>query len=222
MTNAASFLASAPTPFSVSSRGVDTPTRTAEFLVRRDNRRANLRHHLAELLAAYPCITLEIGAGHGHFLTEYAKAHPDEFCVGIDLLRDRVDRALRKRDRAKLANLVFLKTEAAEFIAALPPQIVLQRIFVLFPDPWPKRRHHKNRLMQADFLRALAARSKPGTELCFRTDDPGYFAAAQAVVQTHRDWEVASAPWPFERETVFQSRAPAYQSLVTTRRIVSS
>jgi tRNA (guanine-N7-)-methyltransferase len=132
-----------------------------------------------------------------------------------------VERAQRKRDRAKLANLVFLKAEAAEFIAALPSHVVLQRIFVLFPDPWPKRRHHKHRLMQTDFLHPLAAKSAPGADLCFRTDDAAYFTAAKAKVLAHPDWEVSlNVPWPFERETVFQSRAPAYQSLVALRRAI--
>jgi tRNA (guanine-N7-)-methyltransferase len=200
---------------------VDTPARTAEFIAHRDARRSSLQQLLADLLVAHPRITLEIGAGHGHFLTEYAKAHPTEFCLGFDLLRDRVERATRKRDRAKLANLVFLKAEAAELIAALPSQVILQRIFVLFPDPWPKRRHHKNRLMQADFLYTIAARASAGADLCFRTDDANYFAAAKTQVLAHPDWEVLpEVLWPFERETVFQSRAPAYQSLVATRRTV--
>jgi tRNA (guanine-N7-)-methyltransferase len=200
---------------------VDKPSRTAEFITRRNARRATLQHQLADLLAANPRITLEIGAGHGHYLTDYAAAHPEEFCVGVDLLRDRVERALRKRDRAKLANLAFLKAEAGEFIAALPSRVILQRIFVLFPDPWPKRRHHKNRLMQSDFLHALATHSTTETKLCFRTDDAAYFAAANAVVQAHPEWQTSSAPWPFERITVFQSRAAAYQSLVAQRRAIS-
>jgi len=197
---------------------VDNPSRTAEFIARRASRRSILQHQLADLLAAHPSITFEIGAGHGHFLTDYAAAHPAEFCVGIDLLRDRVERAVRKRDRAKLANLVFLKAEAEECIAALPPQVLLQRIFVLFPDPWPKRRHHKHRIMQTSFLQALAERAKAGADLCFRTDDAAYFTAAKTVVETHPAWAVSPAPWPFERATVFQSRAAVFQSLVALRR----
>ena len=166
----------------------------------------------------HPRITLEIGAGHGHFLTDYAAAHPEEYCVGIDLIRDRVERAVRKRDRAKLNNLIFLKAEAVECVDALPPQVVIQRVFVLFPDPWPKRRHHKNRIMQASFLHALAARTAAGADLCFRTDDAAYFTATKAVVSAHPDWVVSSTPWPFERATVFQSRAEVFQSLVANRR----
>lgn len=179
----------------------------------------SLRKVLAELFASTKQATLEIGAGHGHFLTDYAAAHPGEFCVGIDLLKDRVERATRKRDRARLANLAFLQAEAGEFLAELPPAVLFGRIFVLFPDPWPKRRHHKNRLMQADFLARLAERATVGAQLCFRTDDAEYFAAARAEVAAHRDWVLpADGVWPFERVTVFQSRAAGYQSLVAVCR----
>jgi len=202
---------------------VDNLARTAEFIARRDARRAALQHRLAELLADHKKITLEVGAGHGHFLADYAVAHPEEFCVGFDLLRDRVERALRKRDRAKLANLVFLKAEASELIAAIPSQVAINKVFILFPDPWPKRRHHKNRLIQADLLGELAAHAEAGAHLYFRTDYAEYFSAAKAEVMAHPDWELSShAPWPFERVTVFQSRAPTFQSLVALRRTVSA
>jgi len=205
------------------NEAVDTPARTAEFIAHRAARRETLQRELADLLCAQPHITLEIGAGHGHYLADYAAAHPGEFCLGIDLLRDRVERALRKRDRAKLTNLVFLKAEAAEVIAALPPSTILAKILVLFPDPWPKRRHHKNRIMQPDFLQSIASRTEPGAILCFRTDDASYFSAAKAVVQNHPAWTISTTTlWPFERATVFQSRAAVFQSLVATRRANSS
>lgn len=198
--------------------GVDNPARTAEFLVHRDARRAALRGDLQQALGGRTSLTFEVGCGHGHFLTDFAKAHPETFCLGIDLIRDRIQRAGRKRDRAGVQNLVFLSAEAEECVAALPEGCELERIFILFPDPWPKRRHHKHRIMQPEFLAALAARTRPGASLCFRTDDASYFTAARAVVLEHPDWELAGAAWPFERETVFQSRAAIYQSLVATRR----
>ncbi|MFT3783454.1 MAG: tRNA (guanosine(46)-N7)-methyltransferase TrmB [Nibricoccus sp.] len=197
---------------------VENPERTAEYIARRDARRAALKTDLAKLLADQTRITLEVGAGHGHFLVEYAAAHPEEFCVGIDLLRERVERALRKRNRAKRSNLAFVQADAAEFLEALPPTLRFQRTFVLFPDPWPKRRHHKNRIMRSEFLSTIAARSPVGALLCFRTDDSNYFAAAKAEVQAHADWKITeNISWPFERETVFQSRAQAFQSLIAER-----
>lgn len=190
-----------------------------DFTLARDQRLARLRlalHHLAE---GEPTITLEIGSGHGHFLTAYATARPGERCVGIDLIRDRLARSARKSQRAGLDNVSWVHAEAGEFLVCLPPAVRLGRIWVLFPDPWPKRRHWKNRLIQPAFLHDLAARAVPGAELCFRTDDADYFAFAREIVAEHPDWDLSPDPiWPFEYETVFQQRAPTHQSLIARRR----
>jgi tRNA (guanine-N7-)-methyltransferase len=181
-------------------------------------RRADLRVALARVLPPAAHFLCEIGCGHGHFLTAYAAAHPGELCIGIDLIGERIARAIRKRDRAKLANLHFFQAEAHDLLSALPADASLSAIIVLFPDPWPKRRHHKNRLLQPAFLEALAAQAGQGTRLYFRTDHRGYFAQATAVLATHPLWRIdPAAPWVFESETVFQARAPSYHSLVAGR-----
>lgn len=199
---------------------MDNAARTADYLARRDSRLSGLKIFLVDALQAEarPLLTLEIGCGHGHYLTAYSAAHPDTFCIGIDLLKDRIARAGRKRDRAKLTNLIFLEAEACEFLDALPPSAVLADVFILFPDPWPKRRHHKNRIIQPDFLSALADKAASGARLCFRTDFAPYYADARRTLAAHSDWKLdESHPWPFELETVFQSRADSYQSLVACR-----
>lgn len=189
-----------------------------EFLARITERRAALRAELAELLPANRAITWEIGSGHGHFLVQYAQAFPEKFCVGVDIIRDRLNRSGKKRDRAKLTNCHFVQAEAREFFDALPAGVTLQEVWVLFPDPWPKKRHHKNRIMQADFLESLAGRAGEGTRLYFRTDHAEYFSAVAALVPALQTWQLDPAtPWPLEQETVFQARAPAYQSLVAVR-----
>ncbi len=200
---------------------MENPARTADYLARRDSRLSDLKTSLANTLLAEvrTRITLEIGCGHGHYLTAYAAAHPESFCIGIDLLKDRIARASRKRDRAKLTNLIFLEAEAREFLDSLPAGTFLADIFILFPDPWPKRRHHKNRIIQPEVLSDLAAKSRAGALLCFRTDYAPYFVDAHATVAGHADWTLEPVtPWPFELETVFQSRADSYQSLVAQRR----
>jgi tRNA (guanine-N7-)-methyltransferase len=195
------------------------PERTADFLQRRDSRREALREELTRRLGGAGDFTLEVGCGHGHFMTAYAEAHPDELCVGIDIILDRLERAERKRTRAGLEQLQIIRAEALEFLDALPDGARLGRIFVLFPDPWPKRRHHKNRILQSDFLTRLAARAAPGAQLCFRTDHEGYFADAQAVVREHPSWALdVSASWPFECPTVFQERAASFQSWIACRK----
>lgn len=186
----------------------------------RDARLAELHPQLDAALTGRTRLTLEVGCGHGHFLTAYAKAHPEEFCIGIDLLADRLARAARKSRAAGLTNVAWIQAEAGLLVQALPPEVKLgPTIFVLFPDPWPKRRHWKHRVIQPAFLSMLADRAQPGTQLCFRTDYAPYFAEASAVIAGHPAWRLdASNAWPFEQPTVFQSRAESYQSITARRR----
>ncbi|WP_342750544.1 SAM-dependent methyltransferase [Termitidicoccus mucosus] len=215
---------------------MENPARSADFLARRDARLAALRETLAVLLRGHPRITLELGCGHGHFLTAYAAAQSvslsafhrlsaserrpqTPFCIGIDLIGERIARARRKAARAGLEpHLAFLQAEAGEFLASLPAHVAFADIFILFPDPWPKRRHHKNRLIQPEILTALATRSGIDTRLCFRTDYAPYFEDACETMTAHANWEIdPTLSWPFEQETVFQNRAKIYQSFVARR-----
>lgn len=193
---------------------MDNSVRTANYLAVMQARRCELRDALAQILPANSHFVWEIGCGHGHFLTAYAHAHPTDLCIGIDLVSERIGRANRKRDRAKLGNLHFLQADARLFMETLPPGIVFSRVFILFPDPWPKSRHHKHRIMQPDFLRAVAQRTGKGTRLYFRTDHEPYFKDTLSVIHAHPDWSIADDPWLFEHETVFQSRAPSFHSFV--------
>jgi tRNA (guanine-N7-)-methyltransferase len=160
-----------------------------------------------------PPLLLEIGCGNGHFLVAYAAAHPEQWCLGIDLRLERIEKALRKRDRAGLRNLHFLRCDAHDFLQELPAGARLLDVYLLFSDPWPKKRHHKNRLLQAGFLDLLAARAGQGSRLFFRTDYQPYFDAAVEVVAAHPRWRLLPpGPFPFEHLTIFQSRASAYHS----------
>jgi tRNA (guanine-N7-)-methyltransferase len=198
---------------------VEIACRNTDYFLRQDMRLAGLRAWLLETLRGRERLTLEIGCGHGHFLNGYAAAHPQTFALGLDLLAERVARASKKRDRARLPNLAFVQAEARELLGVLPPEVALADIFILFPDPWPKRRHHKNRLMGSELLSALAARASEEARLFFRTDYAPYFAEARAVVAGHRAWQlVEDEAWPFEVVTVFQQRATGFQSLIAKRR----
>ena len=153
-----------------------------EFLARITERRAALRTELAALLPAGRPLVWEIGSGHGHFLVQYAQAFPEKFCVGVDIIRDRLNRSGKKRDRAKLTNCHFVQAEAREFFDALPASTTLQEIWVLFPDPWPKKRHHKRRLLQPAFVALLASRIAPGGYLHCATDWQEYAAQMLEVL----------------------------------------
>ncbi|HEX2099704.1 MAG TPA: methyltransferase domain-containing protein, partial [Candidatus Synoicihabitans sp.] len=94
----------------------------------RDQRVAHLRIRLADLPLASGNVTLELGCGHGHFLTAYAAAHPEQLCLGIDLLADRLQRAQRKSSRQGVSNVVWLQAEALDFLRAWPVSARLDRI----------------------------------------------------------------------------------------------
>lgn len=194
--------------------------RTLEYRSRQVARRADLKADLQRIDGARTGITLEVGCGHGHFLTAYSHDHPDRTCIGVDISGDRIERALRKRQRARLSRLHFLQADARTFLDVLGETGgSIAEIFVLFPDPWPKSRHHKNRILQADFLARAALTSTPECRLYFRTDHRPYFDDAAATVDRDPHWAPDPlTPWPYEFTTVFQSRADTFHSLVAQRR----
>ncbi|MBL9216290.1 MAG: tRNA (guanosine(46)-N7)-methyltransferase TrmB [Opitutaceae bacterium] len=189
-----------------------------EFVEHVTRRRAALRAEAAALIPAGKPVVLEIGCGHGHFLETYARQYPQRHYIGVDLRGERIEKARKKARRAGLTNCHFVRAEAREFLQSLPPEVTFAEIWVLFPDPWPKKRHHKHRLLQPAFLEYLAGRVGKGGRLYYRTDHREYFAEVAAFLPTLSTWRIdPRAPWPLEHETVFQARAPSYQSLVAVR-----
>ena len=179
---------------------------------------ARLREVLGPLVAGHPAFTFEIGAGHGHWLAAYAAAHPEELCIRIDLITDRVERSQRKQQLGKLTNTSFLKAEATEFLDALPPGHTLAKIFILYPDPWPKKKHHKNRFISSENLDRLAQHSTPGTRLHFRTDDENYHQWTVEHLTAHPRWKILTdAIWPFEQKTFFEERTKQRRDVIAER-----
>ncbi len=188
-------------------------THVAQVAARRDE----LRPVIAQIVAVAKPFVFEVGCGNGHFLTAYAQTHPDQLCVGVDMSKDRIERSEKKRRRLKQENVFFVRAEADDFLAVLPDIARFRAIYMLFSDPWPKRRHHKNRLLQEKFLLAVAKHSAPGTPFYFRTDHTDYFAAAAKEFTRQSGWIIADQPWGFEQVTLFQVRAPIYHSLLAVR-----
>lgn len=184
-------------------------------------RQERIRNFGEECLSMIPerCLaeglTLEIGCGHGHWLTAYSESNPEDACIGIDLITKRIDKSNKKKEKRALPYLFFFKTEAKEFLENFPDSLSFKRTVLLFPDPWPKKRHHKRRLIQHPFLDLLAARSVPNAELCFRTDHQDYFSWALDQINCIDSWHLdPEAAWPFEHETFFQNILPEYQTLI--------
>ena len=168
-------------------------------------RRRQTQELIGETLVNTETITLEIGCGHGHFLTEYGKRFPNEICVGIDVNRGRIYKARRKVERALLTNVHFIECESLEFLALLPDKIRIQKTWVLYPDPWPKKRHLKNRIIQAKFLEALAIKSLKQGGLYIRSDYKPYLEWSSELIAESPNWEPTDDyEWPEITTTVFQ------------------
>ena len=168
-------------------------------------KRKALKKQLAEQLENTDTITLEIGCGHGHFLTAYGSTYTRETCIGIDVNRGRVFKALKKAKRAELDNVHFYDCDSMEFLALSPAHVRIAKTWILFPDPWPKKRHFKNRIVQSDFLDLLAAKSKSGGQLFLRSDYEPYLDWSRELIEASTNWTLnPTFDWPEVAVTVFQ------------------
>ena len=118
-------------------------------------------------------VWLEIGFGGGEHMAAQAAMHPQALILGAEPFVNGAASAVRHIDERKLDNVRLHHGDARDLIAALP-DACLERVFILFPDPWPKARHHKRRLIQPEVLSALARVLKPGGRLRFATDWADY------------------------------------------------
>jgi tRNA (guanine-N7-)-methyltransferase len=166
---------------------------------------------LAELFPVAAPLEADLGCGDGSFLVAMARAHPERNFIGTERLFGRVRNTCRKAERAGLTNLRILRIESAYVVKHLLPRGSVSRFYVMFPDPWPKRRHWSRRLIQPAFLDDAATALAPGGELCVKTDDADYFSA---IVKTSADCkQLAQGPWDekmpctdFERHYAAQGR----------------
>ena len=124
--------------------------------------------------------------------------------MGIDLISKRVLKAQNKQLNHKLDNLCFLKADASEFLSALPQNLKISSTFIMFPDPWPKKKHYKKRLIQNHFLDSLADNSTFHSNLYFRTDHKGYFDWTNDILAHHSSWKLNDSLWPHESNSFFQ------------------
>ena len=124
---------------------------------------------------------LEIGCGMGETTAAIAQAHPEQDYIAIDVHTPGIASLLRRIEAQHLTNLRVIAHDAVEVLAAMIPNASLARVHVFFPDPWPKKRHHKRRLLKAPFVAALAQRLVPGDTLHIATDWEDY---AQEILAT--------------------------------------
>jgi tRNA (guanine-N7-)-methyltransferase len=158
-------------------------------------------------------VWLEIGFGAGEHLIEQAKANPEVGIVGCDPFLNGIVAALAGLKREDISN-VRLRRGDAQAVIETAPDAFFSRVFVLYPDPWPKRRHHKRRLIAQGVIDALARVMRRGAELRFATDIDDYagWALAHFLDSPHFGWAATRArdwrqPWPEWRPTRYEVKA---------------
>ena len=125
---------------------------------------------------------LEIGFGAGEALLEFASAHPEIDCIGVEVHRPGVGRLLLGAEAATLSNLRVICHDAVEVLQHQLPPASIALVHIFFPDPWPKKRHHKRRLIQPAFVELLATVVAPGGTLRLATDWEPYAQHMREVI----------------------------------------
>jgi len=169
--------------------------------------------------AAPSALWLEIGFGAGEHLAAQAAAHPDIAFIGAEVFVNGIASLLDHLQRQAIANVRIFADDARLLLPALPAAS-LDRVFLLFPDPWPKQRHAARRFVCRDTLDRLALLMRPGAELRTASDDPGLIEWTLCQVLAH-----PAFAWPpgdgrrrppdwvatrYERKAITAGRRPAY------------
>ena len=169
-----------------------------------------------------PPVWLEIGFGGGEHLLWQARSNPDVGFIGAEPFIDGVVKVLDGIDAAQLSNVRLHADDARPLLRWLPEQSI-DRAFVLFPDPWPKKRHVKRRLINPEFLGLLARVMVPGGELRIGSDIPDYIRTI--LLSVHKcsdfewrarrpaDWQRRPDDWPktrYEAKAVREGRRSTY------------
>jgi len=146
-------------------------------------------------------LEVELGSGDGSFIAQYAQLLPDRNFLAVERLLGRLRKINRKGLRAGLANLRLVRIEASYLLEYLLPRESLRALHVYFPDPWPKRKHRKNRLVNARFTELARRVLAPGGVVYLRTDDEDYFAQMTAAFALNTDFCLAEMPAELSRIT---------------------
>jgi tRNA (guanine-N7-)-methyltransferase len=165
---------------------------------------------------------LEVGFGGGEHLATLAQKHRDVGFIGAEPFVNGVARLLSLAEAAGLDNIRVLADDARLLLKALP-EAAIARAFVLFPDPWPKLRHHKRRIVNPGTVADLARAIRPRGELRLATDDPDYARSMLETVlreprfdwlaERNDNWMVRPDDWPptrYEEKARAAGRRPVY------------
>lgn len=151
---------------------------------------------LADLFPKPQPLEVELGCGDASFLVEYARRHPEKNFIGVERLLGRIQKLDRKGRRLELANLRGVRIESTYFLRYLLPRHSAGALHIYFPDPWPKKRHHKNRMINENFPQAAAGALLPRGVVYLRTDDAAYFEQMTEVFAAAKGFEKVETPAP--------------------------
>jgi tRNA (guanine-N7-)-methyltransferase len=157
---------------------------------------------------------VDLGCGDGSFLCELAQRHPNKDFLGIDRLVGRVAQACHKA--AALENVRILNVESSYAVGYLLPERSVETFYLLFPDPWPKRRHQRRRIVKTDFLNAIHRALADDGVFRIATDQLDYFEKIRAVVRNQSDFAILDIEDADLPRTKFERRfsalgAPIYR-----------
>ena len=156
--------------------------------------------NLAELFPEGP-IVLEIGFGMGDSLLEMATANPDVNYIGVEVHRPGVGHLLNRAEEQGLKNLKVFGEDSIDVLKLAVPEHSLDVVQIFFPDPWHKKKHHKRRLINPEFVELVASRLKQTGILHIATDWAEY---AESIEETLNDW--LPMPVPNRVETKYERR----------------
>lgn len=149
---------------------------------------------LTEMFSVAQPLEVELGSGDGSFLAQWAEAQPGVNFLGIERLLGRLRKLDRKARRRSLRNVRLLRIEAGYFLEYLLPHRSTIALHIYFPDPWPKRRHRKYRLVNARFPEIAAQALVEGGIVYLRTDDDDYFTQMREVFAASPDFAAVETP----------------------------
>ena len=153
-------------------------------------------------------LAVELGFGNGAALLALAQAQPDWNCIGVDVYRPGFGALLLGCEREEIDNVRIVDGEAADFLGRLPAGSVRQ-LNVFFPDPWPKKRHHKRRLVNAEFAARAAACLADDGCLALATDWQPYAEQMQAVLDAEQSLQGGLICQASRPPTAFEIKAIA-------------
>ena len=151
-------------------------------------------------------LLVEIGFGMGQALVEFAQSRPDWNCIGVDVYRPGIGALVRQCEILELENLRIVEGEGLSTVERIP-QDAVDMLWVLFPDPWPKRRHFKRRLVNARFLEEAAAKLRIDGKVYIATDWEPYAEAIEQTLESNGQFEGCRTSRPEWRpKTKFEQR----------------